>query len=85
MINRYSPDAYSDAGGLLVETMSHDPDGEYIRVADIPVEALESAINAIALELATCSKLGDNVDDLTEQLQQLRELLLAVSGNNRGN
>lgn len=54
-------------------------------LADLPVEALESAVNAMEYEIGVARNYGDDYDDLQRQTNQLRELLLAVSGNNRGN
>ncbi len=90
MIKRYSPDAYSDAGGLLVETMSHDPDGEYIRVADLSqyVEALQVAISTmegIAHRNINTVNGHDYALRMHRRIDQLRALLAAVTGGNNEN
>lgn len=37
-----------DIVGYYYTTLEENPDGEFIKVVDLPVEALETAINAIA-------------------------------------
>ncbi len=73
MIKRYNPSDRVFAGGLLVETMSHDPDGEYIRVADLAqyVVALEVAVNDGDHAYSSLS---------ADQVDQLRALLAAARG-----
>ena len=86
MIKRYSPDAYSDAGGLLVETMSYDPNGEYIRVADLAQYASVLGYAADALERdAADVPWIEHRHNLLAKVDQLRALLAAVTGGNNEN